>query len=76
MPQIDGQDESQVREIAYFLWLDEGCPEGRAEDHWALACGMVSVQAASAPEDEAKAPPSVGKVSPNTSATAEAPTKS
>ncbi|MGK7871147.1 DUF2934 domain-containing protein [Falsiroseomonas sp. E2-1-a20] len=76
MPQIDGQHESQLREIAYFLWIDEGCPEGRAEDHWMLACGMLSVRAASAPEEEAKTPPPVGKASPNTSATVEAPTKS
>ena len=24
----------RVREIAYFLWLEEGCPEGEAERHW------------------------------------------
>lgn len=24
----------RVREIAYFLWLEEGCPEGAAERHW------------------------------------------
>ncbi len=23
--------EDQVRAIAYTLWLEEGCPEGRAE---------------------------------------------
>ncbi len=27
----------RIREIAYFLWLDEGCPEGGAERHWAAA---------------------------------------
>ena len=75
MPEIDGQDEGQIREIAYFLWLHEGCPEGRADDHWTLACGMLSVQAASAPEEETTAPPPVGKASPNTPASAEAPAK-
>ncbi|HEY1885566.1 MAG TPA: DUF2934 domain-containing protein [Roseiarcus sp.] len=27
----------RIREIAYFLWLDEGCPEGEAERHWLAA---------------------------------------
>ncbi len=26
--------EQTVRESAYFLWQQEGCPQGRAEDHW------------------------------------------
>ena len=55
MPEIDGPDETQIREIAYFLWLDEGCPEGRADDHWTLACGILSVSVASAAEPEGKA---------------------
>ncbi len=24
----------QIREIAYFLWLEAGCPEGQEERHW------------------------------------------
>jgi hypothetical protein len=31
----------RVREIAYFLWLDEGSPEGEAERHWLAAEGLV-----------------------------------
>ena len=27
----------RIREIAYFLWLEEGCPEGAAERHWLAA---------------------------------------
>ncbi|MGB7976705.1 MAG: DUF2934 domain-containing protein [Roseiarcus sp.] len=27
----------RIREIAYYLWLDEGCPEGVAERHWVAA---------------------------------------
>jgi hypothetical protein len=27
----------RIREIAYFLWLEEGCPEGEAERHWLAA---------------------------------------
>jgi hypothetical protein len=26
--------DDQIREIAYFLWLQAGCPEGEAEQHW------------------------------------------
>ena len=29
--------DDRIREVAYFLWLDEGCPEGRADRHWATA---------------------------------------
>jgi hypothetical protein len=27
----------RIRELAYFLWLEEGCPEGAAERHWLAA---------------------------------------
>ena len=33
----DGGFEQRVRERAYFLWLEEGCPDGRALEHWMLA---------------------------------------
>lgn len=29
--------EDRIREIAYFLWLEEGCPDGGAERHWLAA---------------------------------------
>ncbi len=41
--------DTRVRESAYFLWLEEGSPEGRAERHWLEAEGMVG----GAPEEEA-----------------------
>ena len=31
----------RIREIAYFLWVDEGCPEGEHERHWTTAEAMV-----------------------------------
>ena len=31
----------RIREMAYFLWLDEGCPEGAAERHWLAAEALV-----------------------------------
>ncbi|MBV8794463.1 MAG: DUF2934 domain-containing protein [Hyphomicrobiales bacterium] len=27
----------RIREIAYFLWIDEGRPEGGADRHWSTA---------------------------------------
>jgi hypothetical protein len=33
--------EERIREIAYFLWLEEGSPEGAAERHWQTAEGLV-----------------------------------
>jgi Protein of unknown function (DUF2934) len=27
----------RIREIAYFMWLDEGSPEGEEERHWTTA---------------------------------------
>ncbi len=60
MPKTDGHDEGQILEIAYSLWLHEGCPEGRADDHWTLACGMVSGQASAMGEPEGKTSLPVG----------------
>jgi hypothetical protein len=40
---MDDRDQ-QIREIAYFLWLEEGCPEGRADQHWAAAEALLNAQ--------------------------------
>ena len=34
---VQGAFERRVRGRAYFLWLEEGRPEGRALEHWMLA---------------------------------------
>ena len=31
----------RIREIAYFLWLDEGCPEGEEARHWTTAEALL-----------------------------------
>jgi hypothetical protein len=31
----------RIREIAYFLWLDEGCPDGEEERHWTTAEALL-----------------------------------
>jgi DUF2934 family protein len=37
MPELDPNSEDAIRERAYFIWLREGRPEGRAQDHWLSA---------------------------------------
>ena len=32
--QMRERAERRIRERAYFLWRQEGCPDGRAEEHW------------------------------------------
>ena len=34
---MDIDRESRIRQRAYQLWLDEGSPEGKQDDHWAQA---------------------------------------
>ena len=48
---MDDRDQ-QIREIAYFLWLEEGCPEGEADRHWAAAEALVNAQDAEPDEAE------------------------
>ena len=31
----------RLREIAYFLWLDDGCPDGEADRHWSAAEALL-----------------------------------
>jgi len=32
--EVCGRTEQRVRERAYFLWQQKGCPEHRANEHW------------------------------------------
>ena len=43
--------ERRIRERAYFQWLQEGRPAGRAAEHWLRACDE---EAAVAPQREAR----------------------
>jgi hypothetical protein len=36
----------RVRELAYFIWLQEGCPDGRAHVHWELALAWATDEVA------------------------------
>ena len=33
--------DQRIRELAYFLWQEEGCPEGEADRHWRRAETMI-----------------------------------
>jgi hypothetical protein len=36
--------ERRIRERAYRLWQEEGCPEGRADVHWDMAAELVAIE--------------------------------
>src|SRR3954469_21237383 len=36
--------DARVRERAYQIWKQEGCPEGRAEVHWDMARELVAIE--------------------------------
>jgi hypothetical protein len=42
MPDSDRDSEHAIREAAYFIWLREGRPEGRAHDHWQRGISEIS----------------------------------
>jgi hypothetical protein len=50
--------EDRIRVVAYRLWEEEGCPEGREEEHWFRACAEVEGGAVGAASDAAAARPS------------------
>jgi len=36
--------DQRVRERAYRLWVEEGCPEGRSDVHWDRARELVAIE--------------------------------
>jgi hypothetical protein len=36
--------DDRVKQRAYRLWVEEGCPEGRSEVHWDKARELVAVE--------------------------------
>ena len=36
--------ETRIRERAHQIWLEEGSPEGRAENHWELAKIAIALE--------------------------------
>ena len=43
-PEAADDRESRIREIAYFLWEQEGYPDGQADRHWAAAEAVVDAE--------------------------------
>jgi hypothetical protein len=45
-PQITTDDdrEQRIRTRAFYIWLDEGCPEGRADMHWDMATELIAIE--------------------------------
>ena len=53
---VSGSREDQIKALAYRLWLEEGCPEGRAEAHWFQAVELVeAAPVAAKPKSRPKA---------------------
>jgi hypothetical protein len=36
--------DARIRAVAYRIWLEEGCPDGRAEAHWEMARDLVAFE--------------------------------
>ena len=36
--------EARIRERAHKMWLEDGCPEGKADSHWSLAKMAIAVE--------------------------------
>ncbi len=43
--------EERVEQLAFQIWEEEGRPDGKAEDHWYLACLIVDGEAAGTSSD-------------------------
>ena len=39
-----GTRDERVAALAYEIWEHEGFPDGKAEDHWFLACDIVDAE--------------------------------
>jgi len=35
-------NENAIREAAYYIWQNAGCPNGQEAQHWALAVEQIS----------------------------------
>lgn len=39
-------NENAIREAAYYIWQNAGCPSGQEAQHWAMAMSSCQVPAA------------------------------
>jgi Protein of unknown function (DUF2934) len=49
--------DERIREIAYYIWENEGRPEGQADRHWRTAEEIVQAQEAEGTNAEGEPPP-------------------
>lgn len=42
--------EQRIRDRAYAIWLEEGCPHGRDAEHWLQAERAILAEAAAVPD--------------------------
>ena len=59
--------EDRLRELAYFLWLEEGCPEGAAERHWLAAETLIESEPLERKRTEGEPPGESANDSPDIS---------
>jgi hypothetical protein len=61
---MDASFQTRVRERAYYLWLEEGRPQGRAEHHWSSAERDLAREAAPRARRHAASKPGVASKKP------------
>jgi hypothetical protein len=71
-------DEAKLRDAAYQLWLADGQPEGRDQEHWHKAVEALSTEPEAEPKAKAPrkaAPKAATKAPAKPKAPAKAPAK-
>jgi hypothetical protein len=53
--------EKRIRDRAYQIWKEEGCPDGKAAEHWEQARRMVENEESSPAKREKAAKPAARK---------------
>ena len=62
-------DEQRIRERAFYLWEQEGRPDGGAERHWEMARAMIEREDAERRDAEGEPPGDVAEIEPASGAT-------
>tara|TARA_R100000656_G_scaffold87138_1_gene63296 strand:- start:501 stop:704 length:204 start_codon:yes stop_codon:yes gene_type:complete len=55
------QNSQEIRELAYYLWISEGKPDGQANKHWQMAIKLAAEQRRGRAEDKTSTDPSEAK---------------
>jgi len=58
----DTPRDERIRQQAYQIWLDEGCPDGRHKDHWEQAEKIITREDDLGKKDERGTDPAVGPI--------------